>query len=96
MVGDGDSGRIRSSARSRKARATKSTAIRTDAPFLGHWRQRAARLVEAAAAGASRDRAKRAEATAVAKLHAATVDQALGTARTGRIGEHDLTAILAH
>jgi Mu transposase, C-terminal domain len=55
-------------------------------------------LAEAAAAGASRVRAKMAEAVQLTKLHdAATVDRALGeAAAAGRFGEQDLTAILTH
>ncbi|HEX2904054.1 MAG TPA: IS21 family transposase [Jatrophihabitans sp.] len=55
-------------------------------------------LVEAAATGASRVRAKMTEAVAFAKLHGnAAVDQALGTAAlAGRFAESDLAAILTH
>jgi hypothetical protein len=55
-------------------------------------------LVEAAAAGSSRIRAKMAEAIDLAALHnRAAVDRALGQAATaGRFGHGDLTAILAH
>jgi hypothetical protein len=55
-------------------------------------------LTEAAAAGASRVRAKMAEAVDLARLHdAAAVDRALGqAAAAGRFAEGDLAAILAH
>jgi Mu transposase-like protein len=55
-------------------------------------------LVEAAAAGCSRIRAKMAEAVELAALHdPATVDRALGQAATAaRFGHGDLAAILAH
>jgi hypothetical protein len=55
-------------------------------------------LVEAAAAGCSRMRAKMAQAVQLAALHdPATVDRALGQAATaGRFGHDDLTTILAH
>jgi hypothetical protein len=55
-------------------------------------------LVEAAAAGCSRMRAKMAHAVQLAALHdRATVDRALGQAATaGRFGHDDLTTILAH
>jgi hypothetical protein len=55
-------------------------------------------LAEAAAAGASRVRAKMARAAQLARLHpAAEVDRALGqAAAAGRFGEGDLAAILAH
>jgi hypothetical protein len=63
------------------------------------WRSSAALwLVEAAAAGCSRMRAKMAEAVELARLHdAGTVDRALGQAATAsRFGHGDLAAILAH
>ena len=55
-------------------------------------------LTEAAAAGASRVRAKMAEAVTLAKLHGARpVDRALGAAAAaGRFAEGDLQSILAH
>jgi hypothetical protein len=55
-------------------------------------------LVEAAATGTPRIRAKMADAVALAKLHGSgAVDQALGTAAlAGRFAEGDLAAILAH
>ena len=55
-------------------------------------------LVEAAATGTARLRAKMAEAVTLAKLHGvAAVDHALGTAAlAGRFADQDLTAILAH
>jgi hypothetical protein len=55
-------------------------------------------LAEAAASGASRIRAKMAEAVELARLHPpAAVDRALGQAATaGRFAEADLAAILSH
>jgi hypothetical protein len=55
-------------------------------------------LAEAAAAGASRIRAKMARAAQLARLHPAqAVDRALGqAAAAGRFGEGDLAAILTH
>jgi hypothetical protein len=55
-------------------------------------------LIEAAAAGSSRIRAKMAEAIDLAALHhPAAVDRALGQAATaGQFGHGDLAAILAH
>jgi hypothetical protein len=55
-------------------------------------------LIEAAAAGCSRIRAKMAEAVDLAALHdRASVDRALGQAATaGRFGHGDLAAILTH
>jgi len=55
-------------------------------------------LAEAAAAGATRVRAKMAEAAQLAVLHgAATVDRALGeAAAAGRFADRDLASILAH
>jgi hypothetical protein len=55
-------------------------------------------LIEAAAAGANRIRAKMAEAITLAKLHGAqAVDRALGTAAAaGRFADGDLQAILDH
>jgi hypothetical protein len=55
-------------------------------------------LAEAAAAGASRVRAKMAQAVQLAELHGAgAVDQALGrAAAAGRFADGDLAAILAH
>lgn len=58
----------------------------------GQW------LLEAAAAGTPRIRAKMAEATTLAKLHGNhVVDRALGTAAlAGRFDDGDLPAILDH
>lgn len=69
-----------------------------EAAFLAIGEGAQAWLVEAAAAGTARMRAKMAEAVAFAKLHGTTVvDQALGLAAlAGRFGEHDLAAILDH
>jgi hypothetical protein len=55
-------------------------------------------LAEAAAAGATRVRAKMAKAVQLSRLHpAADVDRALGqAAAAGRFGEHDLDTILVH
>ena len=55
-------------------------------------------LAEAAAAGASRVRAKMAKAVQLSRLHpAADVDRALGqAAAAGRFGDSDLDTILAH
>jgi len=55
-------------------------------------------LAEAAAAGASRVRAKMAQAVQLAALHgAAAADRALGqAAAAGRFADGDLAAILAH
>lgn len=69
-----------------------------EAAFLAIGDGAAAWLVEAAAAGTTRVRAKMADAVTLAKLHNATVvDQALGVAAlAGRFAEGDLTAILDH
>ncbi|GDY33646.1 IS21 family transposase [Gandjariella thermophila] len=69
-----------------------------EAQFLALGEGAALWLVEAAAAGCSRMRAKMAEAVELAALHdPATVDRALGQAATaGRFGHGDLAAILAH
>lgn len=66
--------------------------------FLGIGDGARSWLVEAAAAGAGRVRAKMAEAVTLAKLHGVgVVDQALGTAAlAGRFGDGDLLAILTH
>lgn len=55
-------------------------------------------LTEAGAAGATRVRAKMAQAVELAALHpAAVVDRALGQAATaGRFADGDLAAILTH
>ena len=55
-------------------------------------------LIEAGAAGATRVRAKMAEAVELAALHPRTVvDRALGQAATaGRFANGDITAILTH
>ena len=69
-----------------------------EAQFLATGPGAAAWLVEAAAAGTRRIRAKMADAVALAKLHgAADVARALGTAATvGRFAESDLLSILHH
>jgi len=69
-----------------------------EAEFLALGEGAALWLIEAAAAGCSRMRAKMAEAVALARLHDPTVvDRALGQAATaGRFGHGDLAAILAH
>lgn len=69
-----------------------------EAAFLGIGQGAAQWLLEAAAAGAPRVRAKMAEATTLAKLHGnQVVDQALGTAAlAGRFDDGDLAAILDH
>lgn len=69
-----------------------------EAAFLAIGDGAAAWLVEAAATGASRLRAKMAEAVSLAKLHGTgVVDQALGAAAlAGRFAEQDLAAILEH
>jgi len=69
-----------------------------EAAFLAIGGGAALWLTEAAAAGASRVRAKMAEAVELARLHdPATVDRALGqAAAAGRFAEGDLAAILAH
>ncbi|HEX2301629.1 MAG TPA: IS21 family transposase [Pseudonocardiaceae bacterium] len=69
-----------------------------EAQFLALGEGAALWLVEAAAAGCHRMRAKMAEAVDLAALHdRAAVDRALGQAATaGRFGHGDLAAILAH
>ncbi|HXF36109.1 MAG TPA: hypothetical protein VNO17_02880 [Actinomycetota bacterium] len=69
-----------------------------EAAFLSIGEGARAWLVEAAAAGCSRIRAKMAEAVSLAKLHAVkAVDRALGQASAaGRFAEGDLQAILVH
>ena len=69
-----------------------------EARFLGIGDGAALWLAEAAAAGASRMRAKMAQAVQLAALHGATVtDRALGqAAAAGRFADGDLAAILAH
>jgi hypothetical protein len=68
----------------------------SEAAFLALGEGATTWLVEAAAVGAPRLRAKMAEAIALAKLHGtAPVDRALGVAATaGRFGEEDLGSIL--
>jgi len=69
-----------------------------EAAFLAIGEGAAQWLLEAAAAGAPKLRAKMAEAVTLAKLHgAAAVDQALGTAAlAGRFDDGDLAAIVDH
>ncbi len=69
-----------------------------EAQFLGIGDGAGLWLAEAAAAGASRVRAKMAQAVQLAALHGpGAVDQALGQAATaGRFADGDLAAILAH
>jgi hypothetical protein len=69
-----------------------------EAQFLGIGDGAGLWLAEAAAAGASRVRAKMAQAVQLAALHgAAATDRALGqAAAAGRFAEPDLAAILAH
>jgi hypothetical protein len=71
---------------------------KAEAQFLAIGGGAALWLGEAAAAGASRIRAKMAEAAQLAALHGAdAVDQALGqAAAAGRFADGDLTAIIAH
>jgi hypothetical protein len=71
---------------------------KAEAQFLALGEGAALWLVEAAAAGCSRMRAKMAQAVDLAALHdPATVDRALGQAATAsRFGHGDLAAILAH
>jgi hypothetical protein len=71
---------------------------KTEAQFLAIGGGAALWLGEAAAAGASRIRAKMAQAAQLAALHGAgAVDQALGqAAAAGRFADGDLTAIIAH
>jgi hypothetical protein len=78
-------------------RTPKATTT-AEAQFLALGEGAALWLVEAAAAGCSRMRAKMAEAVQLAALHdAATVDRALGQAATAsRFGHGDLAAILTH
>ena len=70
----------------------------TDAAFLAIGDGAQLWLVEAAAAGTGRIRAKMAEAVELARLHeVAAVDRALGeAAAAGRFGDGDLAAILTH
>jgi hypothetical protein len=69
-----------------------------EAQFLAIGPGAAAWLVEAAATGVRRIRAKMADAVALAKLYgSADVDRALGTAATvGRFADGDLLSILGH
>jgi len=69
-----------------------------EAQFLAIGDGAAQWLAEAAAAGATRVRAKMAEAVQLAVLHgAAAVDRALGeAAAAGRFADRDLASILAH
>jgi len=69
-----------------------------EAQFLAIGDGAAQWLAEAAAAGATRVRAKMAEAVQLAALHGSAVaDRALGQAATaGRFADRDLGAILAH
>jgi hypothetical protein len=69
-----------------------------EAAFLALGQGAAQWLLEAAAAGTSRVRARMAEAVTLAKLHeVGVVDQALGTAAlAGRFDDGDLAAILDH
>lgn len=69
-----------------------------EAAFLAIGEGARAWLIEAAAAGAPRIRAKMAEAVSLAKLHGPEpVDRALGRASAaGRFADGDLAAILAH
>jgi hypothetical protein len=80
------------------ARRAPRARTRGEAAFLAIGEGAALWLTEAAAAGASRVRAKLAEAVELARLHDATaVDRALGqAAAAGRFAEGDLAAILAH
>jgi transposase len=77
---------------------TPRAANAAEAAFLAIGDGAAAWLVEAAATGTTRMRAKMAEAVAFAKLHGApVVDQALGAAAlAGRFADPDLAAILTH
>ena len=77
---------------------TPRPATREETRFLALGDGAALWLIEAAAAGSSRIRAKMAEAVDLAALHnPAAVDRALGQAATaGRFGHGDLAAILAH
>lgn len=79
---------------SRAPRARSSA----EAAFLAIGDGAALWLTEAGAAGATRVRAKMAEAVALAALHpGVVVDRALGQAATaGRFADGDLTAILTH
>jgi len=75
-----------------KARTTAEAQFLAIGDGAGLW------LAEAAAAGATRVRAKMAQATQLAALHgAAAVDRALGqAAAAGRFADRDLASILAH
>jgi hypothetical protein len=79
-------------ARKPKARTSAEAEFLAIGSGAGLW------LAEAAATGATRVRAKMAEAVQLTKLHdAAAVDRALGeAAAAGRFGEGDLAAILTH
>jgi len=79
-------------ARAPRARTTGEAAFLAIGDGAALW------LTEAAAAGASRVRAKMAEAVELARLHpASVVDRALGQAATAsRFADGDLAAILAH
>jgi len=78
--------------RTPKARTTAEAQFLAIGDGAGLW------LAEAAAAGASRVRAKMAQAVQLAALHgAAAADRALGqAAAAGRFADGDLAAILAH
>ncbi|GGO60619.1 hypothetical protein GCM10012289_00910 [Nonomuraea cavernae] len=80
----------------KQADRTPKAATAEEAAFLMLGPGAASWLVEAAAAGTRRVRAKMAEAVALAKLHTpAAVDRALGTAAiTGRFADADLLSIL--
>ena len=79
-------------ARKPKARTAAEAEFLAIGGGAGLW------LAEAAAAGATRVRAKMTQAVQLARLHpAVTVDRALGqAAAAGRFGESDLAAILTH
>src|SRR5262249_18978899 len=79
-------------------RRTPRPATGDEARFLALGEGAALWLIEAAAAGSSRIRAKMAEAIDLAALHdQAAVDRALGQAATaGRFGHGDVAAIVAH
>jgi transposase len=88
----------RSDAATAHGERTPKPTSAAEAAFLALGPGAASWLVEAAAAGTRRIRAKMAEAVSLAKLHpAGEVDQALGTAAiAGRFAENDLLRILAH
>ena len=77
---------------------TPSPRTAAEAQFLGIGDGAGLWLAEAAAAGASRVRAKMAQAVQLAALHgAAATDRALGqAAAAGRFADGDMAAILAH